>query len=73
MDTGARNLVSTLGLDTLGDVHTDSSGPRLSYAQTIQNLVEQGVLCRGDLRGLLRKPATVGGGENYDTGEGSSG
>ncbi|MCW2766251.1 MAG: luciferase, partial [Nocardioides sp.] len=34
----------TLGLDTFGDVHTDESGERLSDAQTIRNLVEEGVL-----------------------------
>ncbi|MCW2794991.1 Atu2307/SP_0267 family LLM class monooxygenase [Nocardioides sp.] len=34
----------TLGLDTFGDVHTDESAHRLSDAQTIRNLVDEGVL-----------------------------
>lgn len=33
-----------LGLDTFGDVTTDASGTPLTHAQTIRNLVEQGVL-----------------------------
>jgi probable LLM family oxidoreductase len=33
-----------LGLDTFGDVPTDKAGRRLSHAQTIRDLVEQGVL-----------------------------
>ncbi|MDF9749575.1 putative LLM family oxidoreductase [Arthrobacter sp. ES3-54] len=44
VDPGALNPAITLGLDTFGDVHTDSSGTRLSDAQTIRNLVEEGVL-----------------------------
>lgn len=43
-EPGARNRAITLGLDTFGDVHTDSSGTRLSDAQTIRNLVDEGVL-----------------------------
>jgi alkanesulfonate monooxygenase SsuD/methylene tetrahydromethanopterin reductase-like flavin-dependent oxidoreductase (luciferase family) len=38
------NPAITLGLDTFGDVHTDNSGKRLSDAQTIRNLVDEGVL-----------------------------
>jgi probable LLM family oxidoreductase len=34
----------TLGLDTFGDVHNDAEGKRLSDAQTIRNIVEEGVL-----------------------------
>jgi probable LLM family oxidoreductase len=33
-----------LGLDTFGDVPNDNDGQRLSHAQTIRDLVEQGVL-----------------------------
>jgi alkanesulfonate monooxygenase SsuD/methylene tetrahydromethanopterin reductase-like flavin-dependent oxidoreductase (luciferase family) len=33
-----------LGLDTFGDVTSDQNGHPLSHAQTIRNLVEQGVL-----------------------------
>ena len=44
VDPGVLNPAITLGLDTFGDVHTDSSGARLSDAQTIRNLVEEGVL-----------------------------
>ncbi len=33
-----------LGLDTFGDVMTDASGQPLSHAQTLRNVVEQGVL-----------------------------
>lgn len=33
-----------LGLDTFGDVTTDAEGTLLTHAQTIRNLVEQGVL-----------------------------
>jgi probable LLM family oxidoreductase len=32
-----------LGLDTFGDVEVDENGDRLSYAQVIRNVVEQGV------------------------------
>ncbi|MER5766018.1 LLM class flavin-dependent oxidoreductase, partial [Streptomyces sp. NPDC002082] len=39
-----RTPAITLGLNTFGDVHTDSSGTRLSDAQTIRNLVDEGVL-----------------------------
>jgi probable LLM family oxidoreductase len=34
----------TFGLDTFGDVHTGEDGSRLSDAQTIRNLVDEGVL-----------------------------
>ena len=44
VDPGALNPAITLGLDTFGDVHTDSFGTRLSDAQTIRNLVDEGVL-----------------------------
>jgi hypothetical protein len=33
-----------LGLDTFGDVISDGDGRPLSHAQTIRNVVEQGVL-----------------------------
>lgn len=33
-----------LGLDTFGDVTTDASGALITHAQTIRNVVEQGVL-----------------------------
>jgi probable LLM family oxidoreductase len=36
--------MTTFGLDTFGDVTQDASGTPLSHAQTIRNLVEQGVL-----------------------------
>lgn len=36
--------MTTFGLDTFGDVTHDASGTPLSHAQTIRNLVEQGVL-----------------------------
>jgi hypothetical protein len=32
------------GLDTFGDVTDDADGRPLSHAQTIRNIVEQGVL-----------------------------
>ncbi len=44
VDPERRTQAITLGLDTFGDVHTDSSGTRLSNAQTIRNLVDEGVL-----------------------------
>lgn len=44
VDSEALNPAITLGLDTFGDVHTDSSGTRLSDARTIRNLVDEGVL-----------------------------
>jgi probable LLM family oxidoreductase len=34
----------TFGLDTFGDVHTGADGSRLSDAQTIRNVVDEGVL-----------------------------
>jgi len=36
--------MTTFGLDTFGDVTHDASGTPLTHAQTIRNLVEQGVL-----------------------------
>ncbi|MCG8927206.1 LLM class flavin-dependent oxidoreductase [Lentzea sp. CC55] len=36
--------MTTFGLDTFGDVTHDASGTPLSHAQTIRNLVDQGVL-----------------------------
>jgi len=33
-----------MGLDTFGDVTNDAEGRPLSHAQTIRNLVEEGVL-----------------------------
>ncbi|MDX3659312.1 LLM class flavin-dependent oxidoreductase [Streptomyces sp. ID05-26A] len=37
-------MTTTFGLDTFGDVTHDASGTPLTHAQTIRNLVEQGVL-----------------------------
>ncbi|RDI32089.1 LLM class flavin-dependent oxidoreductase [Lentzea flaviverrucosa] len=37
-------MTTTFGLDTFGDVTQDASGTPLSHAQTIRNVVEQGVL-----------------------------
>ncbi|WP_159617444.1 LLM class flavin-dependent oxidoreductase [Arthrobacter zhaoguopingii] len=34
----------TFGLDTFGDVHSDENGTLNSHAQTVRNIVEQGVL-----------------------------
>src|SRR5690242_10982348 len=36
--------MTTFGLDTFGDVTHDASGTPLTHAQTIRNVVEQGVL-----------------------------
>ena len=46
MDTGTRGVRSpiVLGLDTFGDVTSDPAGRPFSHAQTIRDLVEQGVL-----------------------------
>jgi hypothetical protein len=38
------NFPLVLGLDTFGDVTHDDDGRPLSHAQTIRNVVEQGVL-----------------------------
>jgi probable LLM family oxidoreductase len=43
VDTGGR-FPLVLGLDTFGDVTNDAAGRPLSHAQTIRDLVEQGVL-----------------------------
>jgi probable LLM family oxidoreductase len=43
VDTDAR-FPLVLGLDTFGDVTNDAAGRPLSHAQTIRNLVEEGVL-----------------------------
>ena len=37
-------MAKQFGLDTFGDVTTDTSGERLSYAQVIRNVVEEAVL-----------------------------
>ncbi|WP_434444736.1 LLM class flavin-dependent oxidoreductase [Lentzea sp. E54] len=37
-------MTTTFGLDTFGDVTQDASGTPLTHAQTIRNLVDQGVL-----------------------------
>jgi probable LLM family oxidoreductase len=46
VDTGAERpqFPLILGLDTFGDVTNDAAGRPLSHAQTIRNLVEEGVL-----------------------------
>jgi hypothetical protein len=44
VDPRPLNHAINLGLDTFGDVHTDSAGTRLSDAQIIRNLVGEGVL-----------------------------
>lgn len=41
---GAGQFPLVLGLDTFGDVTNDGDGRPLSHAQTIRNIVEQGVL-----------------------------
>ena len=41
---GPAQFPLVLGLDTFGDVTHDQDDRRLSHAQTIRNLVEQGVL-----------------------------
>src|ERR1051326_3970161 len=38
------NFELEFGLDTFGDVTVDASGTRLSQAQVIRNVVEEGVL-----------------------------
>jgi hypothetical protein len=40
----APNPAVTLGLDSFGDVHADSSGKRFSDSRIIRNLVDEGVL-----------------------------
>jgi alkanesulfonate monooxygenase SsuD/methylene tetrahydromethanopterin reductase-like flavin-dependent oxidoreductase (luciferase family) len=42
--TPSRPFPLVLGLDTFGDVPNDKDGRRLSHAQTIRDLVDQGVL-----------------------------
>ena len=46
VDAGAQGVrfPLVLGLDTFGDVTSDPAGRPLSHAQTIRNLVEEGVL-----------------------------
>jgi hypothetical protein len=65
---GSARLPLVLGLDTFGDVTHDNEDRPLSHAQTIRNLVEQGVLadqvgarttpcgCTSGTRPLMRSP-----------------
>jgi probable LLM family oxidoreductase len=43
-EPGTAERALTFGLDTFGDVHTGTDGERLSDAQTIRNIVDEGVL-----------------------------
>jgi probable LLM family oxidoreductase len=43
-EAGQERTPLTFGLDTFGDVHTGADGNRLSDAQTIRNIVDEGVL-----------------------------
>jgi len=44
MNMGENSMAKEFGLDTFGDVTSDPSGQRLSYAQVIRNVVEEAVL-----------------------------
>ena len=67
-DGGAGRFPLVFGLNTFGDTTSDDGGHRVSHAQAIRDVVEEGVLRRAgrgrllrDRRAPHRRHAAVGG------------